>query len=453
MNITSSYLRTVDLVRKVPFQAVYGEAIHNQTLPSAELADLQLLNLNRTLEHAVANSLFYSQSIPPNLTELKSLSQLRNLPLLDKQTLRVSVEHVRTGAPFGREFSARTSGSTGASLEFYVDSLQTAWSEVAQWRGRSWWGLTRGVRQVVLWGRPSGEGRLASSLGKAKYLARNYRQFNTFRQMDDDYCYEIFATIRRWKPRIIYGYGSSIARLAAFMKENGLRLNWDERPGIVEFTADEMSDYEKLLAGNVFDAPVLTAYGASETPGIAQQCPSGSLHISADACIVEVLDADGEPVGYGQEGEAVVTTFKNNAMPLIRYRVGDRLTLRDERCDCGVGLPLMDFGVGKLAPLISTSWRSNVSAHVLDYINIELIRSGLVGIDQFFVRQTHPDVFELEFVRRDPFNPESLQLFERRMREAFGTDITIRSSEVQEIPLPESGKRRYFLSLVEDNRE
>ena len=49
-----------------------------------------------------------------------------------------------------------------------------------------------------------------------------------------------------------------------------------------------------------------------------------------------VLDDTNEPVGFGEWGEPVVTTFSRAAMPLIRFRSNDRVKLLPpDLCDCG----------------------------------------------------------------------------------------------------------------------
>ena len=51
---------------------------------------------------------------------------------------------------------------------------------------------------------------------------------------------------------------------------------------------------------------------------------SECYHIWADQFLVEVINPDtGEPVANGERGELVITTLVKEALPLIRYRIGD----------------------------------------------------------------------------------------------------------------------------------
>jgi phenylacetate-CoA ligase len=73
----------------------------------------------------------------------------------------------------------------------------------------------------------------------------------------------------------------------------------------------------------------------------------GGTHIVEDHLIEEVLDAVSlEPVGYGERGERVVTSFGRGAIPLLRYRTGDLVCkVPAARCACGRGFDIYEGGI------------------------------------------------------------------------------------------------------------
>jgi phenylacetate-coenzyme A ligase PaaK-like adenylate-forming protein len=81
-------------------------------------------------------------------------------------------------------------------------------------------------------------------------------------------------------------------------------------------------------------------YGLGEFygPGVASECDAGGcLHVLSDTFIAEVLDPDtGEPTAEGEMGELVLTSLHKEAMPLFRYRTGDRLMALPQYCPCGM---------------------------------------------------------------------------------------------------------------------
>src|SRR5690606_10700061 len=63
----------------------------------------------------------------------------------------------------------------------------------------------------------------------------------------------------------------------------------------------------------------------------------GGTHIIEDNFIEEVIDPEsGEPVGYGERGERVVTSLGRGFIPLVRYRTGDLVErVPHTECPCG----------------------------------------------------------------------------------------------------------------------
>ncbi|UMB69914.1 phenylacetate--CoA ligase family protein [Mycobacterium paraterrae] len=102
------------------------------------------------------------------------------------------------------------------------------------------------------------------------------------------------------------------------------------------------------IAGEVCTAPVReavrTAWGieASEFWGCSEgtyafPCGVGEgMHVADDLVILEPVDADGNPVPFGQPAERMLlTNLFNLTQPLIRYDMADAVTMTDDPCPCG----------------------------------------------------------------------------------------------------------------------
>jgi phenylacetate-coenzyme A ligase PaaK-like adenylate-forming protein len=72
-------------------------------------------------------------------------------------------------------------------------------------------------------------------------------------------------------------------------------------------------------------------------------CPkSGGMHLNADWAILEVVDENNQPVPDGEKGAKVlITNLANYVQPIIRYEIGDIVTIATESCGCGSNLPLI----------------------------------------------------------------------------------------------------------------
>ncbi|MDA4127873.1 MAG: hypothetical protein OK422_00175 [Thaumarchaeota archaeon] len=90
----------------------------------------------------------------------------------------------------------------------------------------------------------------------------------------------------------------------------------------------------------LFRTEIFVHYGTAELGGVGFECPEHSgFHIISDFFICEVL-RDGEAASPGETGELVFTSLENEAMPLIRYDIGDvAVPEQDARCGCGSSFP------------------------------------------------------------------------------------------------------------------
>jgi phenylacetate-coenzyme A ligase PaaK-like adenylate-forming protein len=90
----------------------------------------------------------------------------------------------------------------------------------------------------------------------------------------------------------------------------------------------------------VFGCRLRNGYGASEFLSIAAGCPHGALHVNADWVVLEAVDAAYRPVAPGTASHTtLLTNLANRAQPLIRYDLGDSITVLPVPCTCGSMLP------------------------------------------------------------------------------------------------------------------
>ena len=93
-----------------------------------------------------------------------------------------------------------------------------------------------------------------------------------------------------------------------------------------------MEELEKALGSKLYPH-----YGSRECGlGGAVTCQAfRGMHLRENHILAEIIDENGNPLPDGQWGELVITTIGQEAMPLIRYRTGDRARFFAESCPCG----------------------------------------------------------------------------------------------------------------------
>lgn len=88
---------------------------------------------------------------------------------------------------------------------------------------------------------------------------------------------------------------------------------------------------------------VRNSYGASEFLAMGWECASGHMHLNSDWVLLEPVDEHNRPVPSGEPSCGVLlTNLANRVQPLIRYAMGDHLTLQAAPCVCGSSLPVIE---------------------------------------------------------------------------------------------------------------
>ncbi len=141
-----------------------------------------------------------------------------------------------------------------------------------------------------------------------------------------------------FKPRLVACTPSYIL----FMAEEAREMGLDPRQASYEigvFGAEPWSEAMRREIESTWDMLATDIYGLSEIigPGVAQECGhKNGLHIFSDVFYPEIIDPEtGAPVPEGRDGELVITTLTKQAIPLLRYRTRDIVSITHEKCACG----------------------------------------------------------------------------------------------------------------------
>ena len=126
------------------------------------------------------------------------------------------------------------------------------------------------------------------------------------------------------------------------------------RPYSVLLSADYIPDTVIETLQTIWQCKVFCHYGMTETGyGLAVQCLAGQgQHLrSADFYIEIVHPETGTVLPEGEEGEIVLTSLRDQALPLFRYKTGDWGCLIPGACPCGSTLPRLGKIKGRIANL------------------------------------------------------------------------------------------------------
>ncbi len=180
-------------------------------------------------------------------------------------------------------------------------------------------------------------GHFASSVVEALFRSRHPRlagRNRTFSLMTP--LPELVRALNEFRPAVVGSYPTALAVLAGEQEAGRLRI----APALLLSGAERLSAPLGKRISDSFQCPLRDTYAASEFMGIAFDCRYGRLHVNADWVILEPVDSSGEPVAPGTASHTtLLTNLANRVQPLIRYDLGDSVTVLPTACPCGSPLP------------------------------------------------------------------------------------------------------------------
>lgn len=196
---------------------------------------------------------------------------------------------------------------------------------------------------------------------------------------------ELVQILNNFRPAILLGYPSAMKLLAQEQQMGRLHI----KPMIVITGGEWLSPAVRTQLEEVFRCLVRDNYGASEFLFVAFECNQGRLHINEDWVLLEPVDKMYRPVPAGQPSHTVLlTNLANRVQPIIRYDLGDSITVCPDPCPCGS--PLTAIRVeGRRDEIL---YMQNSSGAVIPLVPLALISifEETPGIRSFQVIQTSP---------------------------------------------------------------
>ena len=338
------------------FQRYYRWLQETQWWSREELEQLQVEQLQSLIRHAYDNVPYYrrifeERHLKPQ--DIAAVHDLCKLPVLTKEDVRKNAEDlIARNIDRSRLFYAATSGFSGEPLAFYRDKYTAGPRETAfrlrQW---NWAGYRFGDSFVTL------RGNLVTRLEKTG--KRSCWDYNTHENelvlssldMSDDNMHLYIDLLRKFKPKFLNAYPSSLEILVRFMRRNGIR---DIKVSAIFCESETLYPWQRELIESQFSCKIFAGYGLSERTVDATECEAhAGYHIGMEYGVLELLDASREPVtAPGVVGTVVGTGFDTYCMPLIRYATDDLATRAVGCCNCGRQSPRIKDFKGRMREFI-----------------------------------------------------------------------------------------------------
>ena len=370
-------------------------------------------------------------------------------PALELGALRAfTADPTRIAQPWlGRYMVWESSGTSGQPGVFVQDAQAMAVNDALEALRRSpppkplltgWFDpLGLGERMAFI---GAIDGHFASTVSVRRlcainpWLARSTRSFSLLEPLP-----ALVQALNAFAPTAIATYPTAAALLADEAARGALRI----RPREIWTGGEYLAPAMRAHIAQHLGGAVRNSYGASEFLAMAWECGHGQLHVNADWVVLEPVDEKLQPVPAGQPSASVLlTNLANHVQPLVRYDLGDQVTLPAERCSCGSPLPVLQVQGRHDEPLVMAG-RAGQSVTLLP-LALSTVLEDHAGVFDFYLQQTDACTLELQLPLEGEAGRQALARCSAALTafaEAMGLEpITVRGTLGPTAPRGRSGK-------------
>lgn len=411
------------MIKDFPFQAsAFVHSLRNQWKSSLKINRLQEKRFLKLIKHAYENVPFYTKKfeaarIKPS--DIRTSDDIRILPVSSKKEMQDVPTHELISQGLDLRTCTRylTSGTTGTPLNIFFRPRDETMINMTWIRAF----LTGGMKV---------HHRLAAFIGKEKSVREQawYEHLGIFRRLE----ISNWMTPEHWikdlqpyRPDAIIGDTISLRLLAETVSEQS---NTQISPKIIFNTSILLDPFSRNYLRDIFRCKVIDLYGSFEGGCLAWECPQCSgYHVSADMSILEILK-DGLPVGPGEDGEVFLTNLYSYAMPFIRYRLGDRVSLSKNIPTCGRNSPLLGEILGRKDDYILLGNKKKIACQPFYHI-----LNPIPGIKKWRIIQETLNDLSIVIVPAPEFNKNSILEIQREISRLVGGQLEIKIDLVKSI--------------------
>ena len=410
------------------YGGIFRQYLHElrriEFLPADELQDMQTVALNWLFQFATTHVPHYRKHGTAVHT---TKDQVRERP----------EDFVADTYPPGELIPWHTSGTTGKPLTVYYSrqAMQKMWAFVELYRNAA--GVTRNDRRGQFTGK-----MIVPPAGRPKIfwrrdLANHTLLLSTVHLLPDNLPLYT-AALERFRPAYLCGYPSAMYVLAQYYLQSGRPA---PRLKAALTSAETLLDHQRRAIQETFGTRVFDQYGQAEMQSFWYECEAGRMHAHPLAGLTEILRPDGTPASPGETGEVVLTGLVNDAMPLVRYHVGDTARFAAESCPCGRGMPVIEEIGGRLDDVVYTRDRGFLG-------RLDPVLKGVRNVVESQLEQESLDLLRVRIVPAAGFAAGDLHVLESNLRARVGRNIHLEFECTDRIPRSAAGKFRFVISRL-----
>lgn len=247
-----------------------------------------------------------------------SYADFGRLPILERGDVADhSAEMLSSRVAADQRRKDGTGGSSGVPLTYWNGPEERGWrlSGMDDFMRRI--GVAPGASTAFLWGHHIDQRERTQWRQRVRDAITNHRWYDCFR-LSPELLLQYHEQLSRFRPSTLVAYASALDALASVLLEQGKVATYPTQRLVTG--AEKLWPAQRERIEATFPVPVHERYGSREMGLIAAQYDPGvSLAMGVDWSNAFV-----EPENADADSAILVTKLHADAMPMIRYRVGDQ---------------------------------------------------------------------------------------------------------------------------------
>ncbi|WP_296378211.1 hypothetical protein [Winogradskyella sp.] len=255
------------------------------------------------------------------VNDFKSLSDLEKIPVLKKTTILENYSDFFASNYSNKSVVGATGGSTGTSLKYKMSIEDYSRGVGLLYRGLGYGGYKPGDKIAVIAGGSLVKNE-TSLKSKINNQILNYKKFSSF-GVDDNDLNNIYKELKKWKPKFLRGYASSLSLFAKYCIDNNKELHFKS----VFSTAEMLLPTQRKIIEQAFNTKLYNNYGLNDGGVSAYEIGvENEFMIDTERAFLEIVEDGSTKNSFNKNGRIIATSLYNYAFPFIRYDTGDYAT-------------------------------------------------------------------------------------------------------------------------------
>lgn len=408
--------------------------LETQSYTREQMHEYQEKEFVRLAKHAIKNTEFYKdwasrEKVACN--DINSLEDLQLFPVIEKETIKSNPSLFKSKT-HKKTVTLHTSGTSGTPLEVYTDVESRSNHYAFFSRLRLWYGLSPIDKRATLFGRVV----VPVEQKEPPFWRLDFSQKNLLMSsyhLSPNNIKSYYEKLVSYQPEEVISYPSSLVQIAKYIVNNNLD---PVDAKLIITTAEMLLPYQRDLIGRAFSGHLVNQYGCTEMAFFAAS-QGEHLYLHPEHGISEVINEGGE-LCYSGQGQFVSTGLINYAMPIIRYKVGDYLTLGKSNIN---GFPEIENLHGRNDDYILLKDGTPIG-------RLDPVFKGGSGIAEAQIEQLEDYRIILRIVPGHDYSDEKGKNLVEELRKRVGEGLPIDLNLTQNIEKQKNGKFKQVINNI-----